>query len=740
MDTKWKRRSEKLKGFTSLAAFVIGLSLTLWSICGIGEMVRTDDPEMEWWRDDWQETTAFKTEIAETLRDFLYMAGDSEADWYSMGERKTKESVFDDFRFSTGFITRTETPMATTSLAAEEWTPDAAYKKDDNLLYRVTGGSAEKSYANVGLLELKNASELPEGYNFYLTFKGNQVYIYKDGEQIDAYAHGGVFSGIYEDTEQWYVPGYTNFPAQEGMIYTRVYLAVREKPIEQYNRVHSDIYDIYAEYNDCRAQVLHLAYLLAAGIALLVLSFLLRRERAAAEEWLSRITCHVWTEFRFAAVVGFGIAHLFAIDFFWWWDSFFRAFFQEDVLTTLAAAVLWFLTPNNALLCLFWTLWLLALDHRYHPKSERRSFFRWLFGALRARDLKRPIQKRLKRNAVAGLIAMILLFICLLPVIIRLFPRLLYGYYYFTWWYFVLAFAAVSAVLLLLMIVSAWRGLRLAKDIGLITDQITAVHNGDLTTTLTLPRDADLCRAAEELADIQSGMDKALQERTQSERMKVELISNVSHDLKTPLTSVLSYAQLLEEENLEGAAGDYARIILEKAQRLNTMVQDVFSISKAVSGQLPMKIERIDLCKLLRQTLADMDDAITASGLTMKADLPEEAVEIVADGARLYRVFQNLIQNALQYSLPGSRVYLTLTTEGESTTAAVRNTSAKELPAGVDFTARFVRGDESRTDGGSGLGLSIAASFTEACGGTFNVETVADLFTARVTFPLAPKE
>ena len=739
MDTKWKRRSEKLKGFISLAAFAIGLSLTLWSICGVGEMIRTADPEMEWWRDDWQETTAFKTEIAETLWDFLYMAGAPEGDWYSMNGRKAKESVFDGLRFSTRFGTRTETPSAE-AMPAEEWTPDVAYKKDDNLLYRVTGGSGEKSYANVGLLELKNASKLPEGYNFYLTFKGNQVYIYKDGQQIDVYAHNGVSNGIYEDPEQWYVPGYTNFPAQEGMINTRVYLAVREKPVKLYSRSHSDIYDVYAAYHACRAQALHLAYLLAAGIALLVLSCILRRERAAAEERLSGITCHVWTEFRFVAVVGFGIAHLFAIDFLWRWDSFFMAFFQKDVLTVLAAAVLWFLTPNNALLCLFWTLWLLALDHRYHPKSARRSFFRWLFGSLRARDLKRPIQKRLKRNAVAGLIAMILLFICLLPVIIRLFPRLLYGYYYFTWWYFVLAFAAVSAVLLLLMIVSAWRGLRLAKDIGLLTDQITSIHSGDLTTTLTLPQDADLRRAAEELADIQSGMDKALQERTQSERMKVELISNVSHDLKTPLTSILSYARLLEEERLTGAAGDYARIILEKANRLNVMVQDVFSISKAASGQLPMKIERIDLSKLLRQTLADMDDAITQSGLTLKVELPEREVEIVADGARLYRVFQNLIQNALQYSLPGSRVYLTLTAAGESATAAVRNTSARELPAGVDFTARFVRGDESRTDGGSGLGLSIAASFTEACGGTFVVETLADLFTAKVTFPLAPVE
>ena len=110
---------------------------------------------------------------------------------------------------------------------------------------------------------------------------------------------------------------------------------------------------------------------------------------------------------------------------------------------------------------------------------------------------------------------------------------------------------------------------------------------------------------------------------------------------------------------------------------------------------------------------------------------------VVADGKRLYRVFQNLITNALQYALPGSRVYLTLKTGKDRAEASLRNTSRDELPEGMDFTARFVRGDESRTDGGSGLGLSIAKSFTEACGGDFRVETVADLFTAIVTLPLA---
>ena len=242
---------------------------------------------------------------------------------------------------------------------------------------------------------------------------------------------------------------------------------------------------------------------------------------------------------------------------------------------------------------------------------------------------------------------------------------------------------------------------------------------------------------AEDVANIQEGFKNAVDDAVKGERMKAELITNVSHDLKTPLTSILSYSELLMQEPLEGAASDYAQIIQQKALRLKSMVQDVFEISKAASDQLPVKPEVLDFGKLLRQTLADMDGEIQKSGLTFKLDLPEQPVEITADGTRLYRVFQNLLQNALNYSLPGSRVYLSLKTTGKAAVASLRNTSRNELPEGVDFTARFVRGDESRTDGGTGLGLSVAKSFTEACGGTFRVETMADLFTVIVSFPVS---
>ena len=143
-------------------------------------------------------------------------------------------------------------------------------------------------------------------------------------------------------------------------------------------------------------------------------------------------------------------------------------------------------------------------------------------------------------------------------------------------------------------------------------------------------------------------METAIEERIKSERMKVELVANVSHDIKTPLTSIISYIELLkQEENLSPEIQDYIRILEEKSERLKNMVQDVFSVSKAASGQLAVEMEEIDFGKLLRQTLADMDGEIQKSPYKFKIDIPKEAVMVYADGDRMYRVFQNLIGNPL---------------------------------------------------------------------------------------------
>lgn len=360
-----------------------------------------------------------------------------------------------------------------------------------------------------------------------------------------------------------------------------------------------------------------------------------------------------------------------------------------------------------------------------------RRTLRRVRSALSMAELKLPLQRRfLLRGLLSG--ACILVLAILSGVFLARYVDYMYASRQGMLAAFLLPFLLLTPTL--------WcyhRGWRFLLELGPFLDQLAALRTNAQSAPLELPVDSDLWQAAEDLNGIQQGMRTALDERMRSERMKVELIANVSHDLKTPLTSVVSYAGLLrEEEGLPPHVQDYIRILNLKAQRLQVMVQDVFEVSKAASGELFVRSERLDLAKLLRQTLADMDVSIQESSLVFRVSLPAEPVWITADGDRLYRVFQNLIQNALQYSLEGSRVYVTLEVREGVAVAAVKNTSRDELPDRTDFTARFVRGDKSRTDGGSGLGLAIASSFSAACGGSLRVETDADLFTAEVSFPI----
>ena len=380
------------------------------------------------------------------------------------------------------------------------------------------------------------------------------------------------------------------------------------------------------------------------------------------------------------------------------------------------------------LLVVLWGLYLLIFnDWRYNKRPWKQG----VLGMLAVRELKYPLQKRLSRmNGWLGL-AVALLWLEVLFFLVAQTLEL-----YLPSW-------AIWNLLGLPWILSLgvyawffWRQRRIWTDFGAVAGQLEALRAGGLEGELTLQESSDLYQLADDLNHVRQGLHQAVEERTRSERMKVELVTNVSHDLKTPLTSIISYTELLAQEPLAPPASEYVQIMGEKAQRLKAMVQDVFEVSKAASGQLPVKLEQLDYARLLRQTLADMAQPIEDSGLTLRATIPEGEVPITADSDRMYRVFQNLIGNALKYSLPGSRVYLSLTVEGGTASASVRNTSAAELRPGADYTARFVRGDESRTDGGSGLGLSIADSFTRACGGTLAVTTEADLFTAVVTFPV----
>ncbi len=289
-----------------------------------------------------------------------------------------------------------------------------------------------------------------------------------------------------------------------------------------------------------------------------------------------------------------------------------------------------------------------------------------------------------------------------------------------------------------------WYILSLKRDLrdwNLLMDQITEMYGGNLDAVNHVPPTSNLYDCAMQLNMIRTGVQKAVEEGTKADRTKIELITNVSHDIKTPLTSVISYVELLKKEELTPAAKDYVEILSQKTQRLSVIVQDVFEVSKAATGNISLNLEDLDIGRLLRQTFVEMEEVIERSKLQFRVDIPESPMLVHADGQRLYRVFQNLIRNCTQYSLPGSRVYVNLIAQSGIASVSIRNVSKTEITMnGEDLTARFVRGDQNRTTEGSGLGLSIAKSFTEACGGRFFVRTDGDLFVATVQFPLVGGE
>ena len=272
-----------------------------------------------------------------------------------------------------------------------------------------------------------------------------------------------------------------------------------------------------------------------------------------------------------------------------------------------------------------------------------------------------------------------------------------------------------------------------------LSRQIDDIYNGDYSPT-ELDRNSPVFSLSQKLNNISDGMQSAVDKKIQSEKMKIDLVTNVSHDLKTPLTSIISYINLLSMENdLSEVARDYVKILEKKSARLSEIVADVFDIAKATS-RTDINFEMIDATILLEQVLADMTDDIDASGRDIRKSICADSTPIFADGNRLYRVIQNVVSNALKYSLENTRIYIILAVYSGDVVITVKNISSYEIKYTPDeLTERFTRGDESRTTEGSGLGLSIAKSFTEACNGRFTVDIDGDVFTAKIQFPVAPK-
>ena len=278
---------------------------------------------------------------------------------------------------------------------------------------------------------------------------------------------------------------------------------------------------------------------------------------------------------------------------------------------------------------------------------------------------------------------------------------------------------------------------RLYTDLGQLLGQIGAMAGGDLSVRASLDARSDLYPASCQLGEISESLQTILDKQMRAERMKIDLITNVSHDLKTPLTSMIGYVDLLKQEPLSDAAQDYVEVLSSRMESLKDMIQDIFDLSKSTSGTAELHLETLDMKKLLEQTLGDMEDAIKSSGMVIREAMPEMPLKFTGDGKKMYRVLQNLIGNALKYSLAGTRIYIIAERRASQVQVTIKNTAAYEMDCtSEEIMERFARGDKSRNTEGHGLGLAIAESFVKNMKGGLQVTVDGDQFKVQLTFPV----
>ncbi len=298
------------------------------------------------------------------------------------------------------------------------------------------------------------------------------------------------------------------------------------------------------------------------------------------------------------------------------------------------------------------------------------------------------------------------------------------------WLFAVMGFVAADA----LGLACLWR---YGKGLEHLAGQLDNFQQGKPVTV----GEGAFSHTEEQLLALQAQHQEAIRAAVISERFKVELIANVSHDLRTPLTAILGYSELLEKETLSPEGQNQLRWLHQKAGYMNELVESLFELTKVSSGAQEMKREEIDLARLLEQTVGLFYDQISAAGLTVKRSYAAPSLPLVTDGARLHQVFANLLGNAVKYALKGTRIFIDAREREGGYTVRVVNTASYEM----DFTPeeivqRFARGDKARSTKGSGLGLAIAQTYTESVGGSFRVAVDGDQFNAIVELPRTPEK
>ena len=278
------------------------------------------------------------------------------------------------------------------------------------------------------------------------------------------------------------------------------------------------------------------------------------------------------------------------------------------------------------------------------------------------------------------------------------------------------------------------------KSIGRnkLKNGVKKISCGELGYEIALDKlTGDQREIALDINSIGEGMEAAVAESVKSERLKTDLITNVSHDIKTPLTSIINYVELLKQENFEDAkVRRYIEVLEQKSQRLKTLTEDVVEASKVSSGNITLEYMNLNLAEMIQQVSGEFEERFRVRNLKEVLLLPDEEAVIQADGRRMWRVFENIYNNAAKYAMEGTRIYAELFVEERVVRFSLKNISEQALNISADeLTERFIRGDISRSTEGSGLGLSIAKTLTQMQRGTFELYLDGDLFKVTIEFP-----
>ena len=351
-----------------------------------------------------------------------------------------------------------------------------------------------------------------------------------------------------------------------------------------------------------------------------------------------------------------------------------------------------------------------------------------LRGTLIARVLRllwriiRAVGRGLRRTAVG----LPLIWKTALVTLAVFFAEMLYGY--------------VDGVFAVMKLVEFLAILYIALNLRILQKGGEKLAAGDYSQSIdTRPLIGDFKRYGQRMNELRTGMERAVREQTRAERMKTELITNVSHDIKTPLTSIVNYVDLLQKVDVQPeTAREYIAVLDRQSRRLKKLTEDLVEASKASSGALPVDLQPTDVSVLFDQIVGEYQERLADCRLTLVARPPEQPLTVCADGKLLSRVMDNLMSNICKYALEDTRVYAVASCDEKTVTISLKNVSRAELNISPDeLMERFVRGDASRHTEGSGLGLSIAGSLVQLMGGTFDLSIDGDLFRADITLPRA---